>query len=629
MWGGERCSTATDAVPRSGRWPIAACGRQTPAATSYRRGSSPAASASSIRVDDRGAHYPLTIDPFFQAAKLRASDPNQDDALGASVAVSGDTIAAGAPGDDSGRGSVYVFTRGPNGWFDGNQTAKLTAIANDRMTGDHLGQTVAISGDTIVAGAPDKNLGHPEEGAVYVFVRPPGGWTSVTTTARLSASDRAQDDHLGFSVAISGNTIAAGAPGSADPSGAAYVFVKPPTGWTDNEDTAKLTVGASALRFLGQSVAVSGDTVVVGAPIDGNRGAAYVYVRPGGGWVDGVETAKLTAQTGRLNDELGYAVAMDGNTIAVAARRRDIVASNPNDDQGAVDVYVKPAGAWVSATENARLTATDAAASDQLGESVAVSGDTIVAGVPGHDVGGALSAGAVYAFMRPAGGWSGDLKQTAQLLAGDGVTFDQLGSASGAGGATVVGATDRAVGNQGALYVFENDSSAPAAPVLSTTDPGSPANANTVRVRGTAEPASTVRLYGGDCTGSPLATGPAADLAGAGVAVSLADNSVTTLRATATDRAGNTSACSAPLTYVEDSAPPGPPALAGTAPGSPGNATAVRVTGTAEPGSIVRVYSGAGCAGPAAAEGPAAGLAGGARRRRRAERGDNAPGHGH
>ena len=188
------------------------------------------------------------------------------------------------------------------------------------MTGDHLGQTVAISGDTIVAGAPDKNLGHPEEGAVYVFVRPPGGWTSVTTTARLSASDRAEDDHLGFSVAISGNTIAAGAPGSADPSGAAYVFVKPPTGWTDNEDTAKLTVSASALRFLGQSVAVSGDTVVVGAPIDGNRGAAYVYVKPGGGWVDGIETAKLTAQTGRLNDELGYAVAMDGNTIAVAAR---------------------------------------------------------------------------------------------------------------------------------------------------------------------------------------------------------------------------------------------------------------------------------------------------------------------
>jgi len=184
-----------------------------------------------LRVAAAGASYPIRVDPFVQQAKLTASDGAQFDALGTSVAISGATIVVGAPsatiGSNPGQGAAYVFVRPRSGWADGTQTAKLTA--SDGAASDNFGSSVAISGGTIVVGAPDATVGgNHDQGAAYVFAKPRSGWADATQTAKLTASDGASDNLLGVSVAISGGTIVAGAPDATvtgNPfQGATYVF---------------------------------------------------------------------------------------------------------------------------------------------------------------------------------------------------------------------------------------------------------------------------------------------------------------------------------------------------------------------------------------------------------------------
>jgi uncharacterized protein (DUF2126 family) len=183
---------------------------------------------------------------------------------------------------------VYVFVKPRSGWADATDTAKLTA--SDLVSGENFGFSVAISGGTIVAGAPDATVGgNLEQGAAYVFVKPRSGWADGTQTAKLTASDGASNTLLGLSVAISGDTVVAGADlttvGANASQGAAYVFVKPRSRWTDATQTAKLTASDGAsLDRLGTSVAITGGTVVAGAPgatVNANlfQGAAYVFSR--------------------------------------------------------------------------------------------------------------------------------------------------------------------------------------------------------------------------------------------------------------------------------------------------------------------------------------------------------------
>ena len=134
-----------------------------------------------ISVADRAAQYPIRVDPFVQTAELIASDRAPGDDLGASVAVSGNTIVAGTPyhtvGGTQNQGAVYVFTEPSGGWSTATQTAELTA--SDGSENDYLGWSVAVSSDTIVAGAINYNGGQPGQGAVYVFSEPGGGWTTL------------------------------------------------------------------------------------------------------------------------------------------------------------------------------------------------------------------------------------------------------------------------------------------------------------------------------------------------------------------------------------------------------------------------------------------------------------------
>ena len=419
-----------------------------------------------IRVDDRGASYPLQIDPLVQAAELSASDGGIGDELGWAVATSGNTIVAGAPahkvGINEDQGAAYVFTMPASGWANATQTAELTA--SNGASEDFLGSAVAVSGDTIVVGAEGREA---HRGAAYVFTMPASGWANATQTAELTASDGAAGDHFGTGVAISGDTIVVGASshkvGAHAEQGAAYVFTMPASGWANANQTAELTASDGGVRDnLGWAVAVSGDTIVVGAPrhkvgAHAAQGAAYVFTMPASGWA-GVtrQTAKLTASNGGAGDHLGWEVGVSGKTIVAGA---PFHAVGSNEHQGAAYVFRMPASGWARATrQTAELTASNGRQGDGLGWAVGVSGNTIVAGAPYRQVGADEQRGMAYVFTMPASGWRASSTQTAELTASAGSVDDHAGLAVAVSGNTIVaGAPFHRPGvnaYEGAAYAF-------------------------------------------------------------------------------------------------------------------------------------------------------------------------------
>ena len=386
-------------------------------------------------VNDATAVYPLTIDPIAQQAYLKASNTGANDFFGWSVAVSGDTVVIGAYGEDSSAtgvngnqadnsatdaGAAYVFVRSGGVW---SQQAYLKA--SNTGAGDWFGLSVAVSGDTVVVGAylEDSNAtgvngnqadnSAPDAGAAYVFVRAGGVWSQQ---AYLKASNTGASDQFGYSVAVSGDTAVVGAryedssatgvngnqaDNSASASGAAYVFVRSGGVWSQQAYLKASNTGAND-RF-GISVAVSGDTAVVGAHyedsnatgVNGNQadnsannaGAAYVFVRSGGVWS---QQAYLKASNTGPEDEFGWSVAVSGDTILVGAFREDSSATGVNGNQadnsaldsGAAYVFVRLGGVW---SQQAYLKASNTGTGDLFGLSVAVSGDVVVIGAPNED----------------------------------------------------------------------------------------------------------------------------------------------------------------------------------------------------------------------------------------------------
>jgi hypothetical protein len=394
-----------------------------------------------------------------QLAKLTEASGKSQDWLGWSVAVSkdGSTVAVGAVGwcpqqgfDGCGQGAIFVFVKPTSGWTDMTETAML--LASDGQPGEYLGESIAISddGSTIIAGAPYWPANGNDDGAAYVFVRPQGRWTNATETARLTSTDGA-NVNLGDAVALSGNTIVAGGEYFNTDQGAAYVFVEPTGGWKNMTQTARLIPSDGKGGNMGWSISIDGDTVVAGAPITGIGSAgngAYVFVKPTTGWKNRTETAKLTASRG-TGFELGRAVSISGSTIAVGAPARRV-------DNGAVYVYLKPARGWRSMTQTAMLTVPPKY--NSLGYSVSLNSDgkSIIAGDPGWQDGG--GNGAVVLFAKPMTGWRTTSNFKARLTAADGRNMDDLGySVSAAPAMITAGAPFARIGSsreQGAAYVF-------------------------------------------------------------------------------------------------------------------------------------------------------------------------------
>jgi hypothetical protein len=396
--------------------------------------------------------------PWKQLAKLTESNGKQSDWLGWSVAVSkdGNTAVIGAVGwcpqqgfDGCGQGAIFVFVKPASGWSDMTETALLTA--SDGQPGDYLGESVAISddGSTVVAGSPGWPANGHDNGALYVFVKQTNGWVNERESAHLTSTDT--DTGLGQSVAIDGRTIVGGAEYFNGGQGAAYVFVEPTTGWANRTQTARLTPSDGKGGAMGDSVSISGDTLVAGAPITGVGSAgdgAYVFVKPKNGWKNKTETAKLTA-SGGTGLELGFSVSIISGTIAVGAPGR-------GGGNGAVCVYVKSAQGWRNMTQTATLAVPPKY--NSLGFSVSFNSDgkSVIAGDPGWQDG--LGQGAAVLFVKPAAGWKTTSKFKTRLTAADGRAQDGLGYSVSANPLTIAaGAPGATIGSnpkEGAAYVF-------------------------------------------------------------------------------------------------------------------------------------------------------------------------------
>ncbi len=224
------------------------------------------------RTERAAGNSEITAKSSFALAELTASDGVAGNALGTAVAASGNTVVVGENCGQIGgntncnpehQGVVYVYQMSKGGSGNMTQTAELTP--SDGFVGDGFGTSVAVSGSTIIVGAVNGS-----NGKVYVFVEPSGGWSNMTETAQLT--DGTSGDDFGNTVAIDRNTIVAGAPnatiGGNQSQGAAYVFVKPPAEWvTTSAFNAELTAADASFQDLfGISVAVSGETIVVGEP---------------------------------------------------------------------------------------------------------------------------------------------------------------------------------------------------------------------------------------------------------------------------------------------------------------------------------------------------------------------------
>ncbi len=373
------------------------------------------------------------------------------DKFGYAVAVDGDIAVIGAYQDDDNgadSGAAYIFTRNDGVWDDG---VKLTA--SDGAAYDNFGISVAVDGDTntVVVGAPGDDGAGADSGSVYVFVKPFGGWATSTETAKLTASDGAALDYFGYSAAVDGDTVLVGAyqdddeENDSEDSGSAYIFVKPVGGWVATSTAAKLTASDGADDdWFGVSVALDGNTAVIGASGDDDKGidsgSVYVFVKPSGAWADGNETDKLPASDGEAQDNFGYSVAVDVDTVEVSGAEVEVATvvvgayqhdpidphSDPDSpsyllDAGAAYVFTRDSvGVWDGGE---KLTADDGDALDYFGYSVAVDVDTVVVGAYGDDDNGSAS-GSAYVFTWDSNGeWS----QKKKLTDEDGEAGDWFG----------------------------------------------------------------------------------------------------------------------------------------------------------------------------------------------------------
>jgi regulation of enolase protein 1 (concanavalin A-like superfamily) len=421
----------------------------------FANGQSPA--SGTIRLSDFRNQTLTTA--FDEQAKIQASDKQFFNYLGVSVAISddGNTAIAGAYGV-GGTGAAYIFTRSGTTW-----TEQAKIHASDKQQNDYFGQTVAISddGNTAIVGAPYEDPGDTTDaGAAYIFTRSNSNWTQQQ---KIHASDKYGYDNFGVSVDISsdGNTAIVGAQNQ-DQVGAAYIFTRSNSNWTQQQKI-QASDKQQYDRF-GISVAISddGNTAIVGAAYEHadtfiSAGAAYIFTRSNSNWT---QQQKIRASDKQQYDLFGYSVdiSSDGNTAIVGTIGED---GNTDTvyDAGAAYIFTRSGTNW---SEQQKIQASDKQNYDEFGFSVSISGDGNTAIVGAHggdgDTGSMWEAGAAYIFTRSNSNWS----QKEKIQASDKQESDRFGRSvaiSKNGNTAIVGAyfEDTGASNAGAVYVFEND----------------------------------------------------------------------------------------------------------------------------------------------------------------------------
>jgi hypothetical protein len=322
---------------------------------------------------------------YLQAAFTAAGGVANDE-FGASVALAGSTLVVSAPfhtvNGNGNQGAAYVITESSGRW---SQTAVLTA--GDGTAGSRFGQSVSISGSTIAVGDPFHLVGGNSVGTVYEYAKSGSAWVQK---AEIESPDL--NDDFGYSVGISGSTMAIGVPartqGSNTYQGEADVFALVRGVWT--KTASFVAPDGLASDDLGVSVSISGSIVVAAAyGHDSNRGSAYVLVKSGSSWIQQTELAGGDSATGDL---FGFSLSLSGSILVVGAPNHMV---GTNAYQGAAYVFTDSRGVW---TQTAELTASDGNANDSLGVAVSDSGGTALVGAPGHTVGSNAYQGAAYVF---------------------------------------------------------------------------------------------------------------------------------------------------------------------------------------------------------------------------------------
>jgi len=328
-------------------------------------------------------------DVWTQQAELVASDAADSDYFGLKVALSGDTAIVGAPFEEtspgSNTGAVYVFVRNGSTW---TEQAKL--VASDGDFDDRFGEALSLDGDTALIGALWDEAPETYSGSAYVFVRNGVTWTEQ---AKLTPSDAESGDFFGVSVSLSGDTALIGADyddtAFLERHGSAYVFVRNGSLWSEQ---AKLTASdAGNQDEFGYAVSLSGDTALIGARHDDapsvDSGSAYLFTRTGASWT---EQTKLLPSDGALNERFGQSVALLGDTAVVGKHQQAAV----SQESGAAYVFLRSSGAWV---EVAKLNPADQAQGDSFGISVALIDGAAIVGAS-HEQTLVEPSGAAYVF---------------------------------------------------------------------------------------------------------------------------------------------------------------------------------------------------------------------------------------
>lgn len=488
-----------------------------------------------------GAISEITIGDYF-----KASNPDQLDTFGMAVALDGNTLVVGAPNEDShatgvngnqtnndasASGAVYIFVYEQGQW---HQQAYLKA--SNTGIGDGFGMDVAISGDTIVVGAPFETSQATgvngdqtdnsvfKAGAAYVFTRTNGVWSQQ---AYLKASNTGEEYIFGTRVAISGNTIvvtspwedsnATGVNGNGDNhlapiSGSAYVFTRINGVWS--QQAYLKASNTEQLDTFGSSIAISGETIVVGATgedsnttgVNGDQtnnlalsaGAAYVFTRTAGQWSQQAYLKASNADSLGVGqgDNFGSAVAIDGSTIVVGAMEEDSGSTGVNGDQhnnstnnaGAAYVFTHTNGLW---SQQAYLKASNPGHVDYFGSMLNIKGDMVVVGAFGESsqatgVNGdqsdnsTISSGAAYLFTYTAGQWHQEAylkpfhtnQGDAFALAHIGISDQFIAVGAQGEDSNAVGVNgnfmDNSLPNAGAVYTFQR----PVSPHLTVSTVG-------------------------------------------------------------------------------------------------------------------------------------------------------------
>lgn len=405
-----------------------------------------------------------------QEGYLRAPTPDTLDNLGASIAIDGDTIVAGAPNDDGAVGGIngdqsdsdamnsgaaYVYVRQAGAWV-----AQATLKADRPFASEYFGASVAILGDLIAVGATGNDpTAQPtisaNRGAVYLFARSAGVWTPA---GKVTAQDATGGDMFGFQVILTADRLLVTAPfegSQIEKSGAAYVFTRAADGWT--ELTKLKSSQPVKLSGWGSGLAYDGNTIVVGAFSDSSAaefaGSATVFTQQGGTWT---EQQRLLAQTPTKDATFGWTAAVLGDVIAIGAPRWQHFLPTPS---GEVYIFQRTGSLW-SQTEV--LAPVSPRRSDYFGSSLVLTPSILLVGANGDASasgglqadpkdGSMLSAGAVYVFGRN----QGQFVRTMFLKAAQPTAGDSFGVSIGlSGGTLAVGSAYDDVSDSGALYVI-------------------------------------------------------------------------------------------------------------------------------------------------------------------------------